>query len=103
MGINQVRSELVEAFADREGFEPSALAKVLDAELKRVVRQRILDEGIRPDGRDPKTVRPIWCQVGLLPRTHGSGLFTRGETQVLTITTLGTPREEQNTGYPGTP
>jgi polyribonucleotide nucleotidyltransferase len=93
--FNQIRSELLEAFADREEFEPSALAQVFDAELKRVVRQRILDEGIRPDGRDPKTVRPIWCQVGLLPRTHGSGLFTRGETQVLTITTLGTPREEQ--------
>jgi polyribonucleotide nucleotidyltransferase len=54
-----------------------------------------LNESIRPDGRDTKTVRPIWCDVGILPRTHGSGLFTRGETQVLTVTTLGTPRDEQ--------
>ena len=94
-GINLVRKELLEAFADREDYAPAALAQVFDMELKRVVRKRILEEGVRPDGRDPKTVRPIWCQVGLLPRTHGSGLFTRGETQVLTITTLGTPREEQ--------
>jgi len=59
------------------------------------VRARILNDGVRVDGRDTRTVRPIWCDVGILPRTHGSGLFTRGETQVLTITTLGTPRDEQ--------
>jgi polyribonucleotide nucleotidyltransferase len=93
--LNTLRDELVESFAEDENVEPKDVIKVLDEELKNVVRQRILDRGIRPDGRDPTTVRPIWCEVGLLPRTHGSGLFTRGETQVLTITTLGTPREEQ--------
>jgi polyribonucleotide nucleotidyltransferase len=58
-----------------------------------VVRQRILTHGSRPDGRTPTEIRPIWCEVGISPRAHGSGLFTRGETQVLTLATLGTPKE----------
>ena len=94
--VNRLRDEIVDSFADDEAVDPKDVKKVFSEDLKRVVRQRILDEGVRPDGRDTTTVRPIWCEVGLLPRTHGSGLFTRGETQVLTITTLGTPREEQN-------
>lgn len=69
-----------------------------DKEIKRyqhdieaeVIRKMIADEGIRADGRDLVTVRPIDCQVGAIPRVHGSGLFTRGETQVLTLATLGT-------------
>ncbi len=60
-----------------------------------VVRGRILKEGRRIDGRDTKTVRPIVCEVGVLPRTHGSALFTRGETQALAVTTLGTGQDEQ--------
>ena len=94
--VNRLRDEIVDSFADEEAIDPKDVKKAFNEDLKRVVRQRILDEGVRPDGRDTTTVRPIWCEVGLLPRTHGSGLFTRGETQVLTITTLGTPREEQN-------
>jgi polyribonucleotide nucleotidyltransferase len=93
--LNALRDELVESFAEDESVDPKHLVKVLDEELKSAVRQRILDHGIRPDGRDPTTVRPVWSEVGLLPRTHGSGLFNRGDTQVLTIATLGTPREEQ--------
>jgi polyribonucleotide nucleotidyltransferase len=62
---------------------------------KKVVRERILDLGKRPDGRAPNEIRPIWCEVGFSPRAHGSGLFTRGETQVLTLATLGTLRESQ--------
>ncbi|HAF62951.1 MAG TPA: polyribonucleotide nucleotidyltransferase, partial [Anaerolineaceae bacterium] len=62
---------------------------------KKVVRDRILNESIRPDGRDPKQIRPIWCEVDTSPRAHGSGLFTRGETQVMTLATLGTPKEAQ--------
>jgi polyribonucleotide nucleotidyltransferase len=93
--VNQLRDELVESFAEDETADTKHIMKVFDEELKRTVRERILVDGVRPDGRDPKTVRPIYCETGLLPRTHGSGLFTRGETQVLTITTLGTPREEQ--------
>ena len=94
--VNRLRDEIVDSFADEEAIDPKDVKKAFNEDLKRVVRQRILDEGVRPDGRDTTTVRPIWCEVGLLPRTHGSGLFTRGETQVLTITTLGTPREVQN-------
>ncbi|MGB8213906.1 MAG: polyribonucleotide nucleotidyltransferase [Anaerolineales bacterium] len=62
---------------------------------KKVVRDRILNQGKRPDGRTPTEIRPIWCEVGFSPRAHGSGLFTRGETQVLTLATLGTLREAQ--------
>jgi polyribonucleotide nucleotidyltransferase len=62
---------------------------------RRVVRSRIVDRHIRPDGRDITEIRPIWCEVGISPRAHGSGLFTRGETQVLTLATLGTPKEAQ--------
>ena len=53
------------------------------------------NEGKRPDGRGLTEIRPIWCEVGISPRAHGSGLFTRGETQVLTLATLGTPKEAQ--------
>ena len=59
------------------------------------MRNDILDTGKRIDGRDTKTVRPILCEVGVLPRTHGSALFTRGETQALVVTTLGTGEDEQ--------
>ncbi|MEW5830078.1 MAG: polyribonucleotide nucleotidyltransferase [Chloroflexota bacterium] len=65
-----------------------------DAE-QRVVRERILGQDKRPDGRTPADLRNIWCEVDLSPRVHGSGLFTRGETQVLTLATLGTLREAQ--------
>ncbi|HEY9567264.1 MAG TPA: polyribonucleotide nucleotidyltransferase [Thalassobaculum sp.] len=60
-----------------------------------IVRGRILDSGTRIDGRDTKTVRPILAEVGVLPRTHGSALFTRGETQAIVVTTLGTGQDEQ--------
>jgi polyribonucleotide nucleotidyltransferase len=78
--------------------EPPTLAKVKEAfseTEKKVVRKRILEQGKRPDGRTPDEIRPIWCEVGFSPRAHGSGIFTRGETQVLTLATLGTLRESQ--------
>lgn len=93
--INAVRDELVASFENDETVAIRDVHAVFSDALKKAVRFRILDEGIRPDGRDAKTIRPIWGEVGILPRTHGSGLFTRGETQVLTITTMGTPRDEQ--------
>jgi polyribonucleotide nucleotidyltransferase len=65
-----------------------------EAEHK-IVRERILSMGKRPDGRTPTEIRPIWCEVGISPRAHGSGLFTRGETQVLSFATLGTLGEAQ--------
>ncbi len=93
--LDALRDEIVGSFADDDSIDPKDILSIFDEELKKVVRKHILDRGIRPDGRDPVTIRPIWSEVGILPRTHGSGLFNRGETQVLTITTLGTPREEQ--------
>jgi polyribonucleotide nucleotidyltransferase len=62
---------------------------------KEQVRSLILDDGIRPDNRKVTEIRPIWCETGVLPRTHGSGLFKRGQTQVLSVTTLGPMGEAQ--------
>ena len=93
--LNALRDELAAHFETDETVDPKDVQIALTDALKKVVRSRILNQGIRPDGRDLTTIRPIWGDVGLLPRTHGSGLFTRGETQVMTITTLGTPRDEQ--------
>ena len=59
------------------------------------VRAKILDGGVRPDGRSLTDIRPIWCEVGLLPRAHGSAVFTRGQTQAMTVATLGTISEVQ--------
>ncbi len=63
--------------------------------FKKVVRERILNDNVRPDGRDQRTIRALDAEVGLMPRPHGTGLFTRGETQVLSLATLGMPGEEQ--------
>jgi len=96
--IGAIREGVEESFADRvESEEVSSgdLYDSVDAVVKSATRQRILDEGVRPDGRDTTTIRPISCQVSKLPRVHGSGLFMRGETHVLTITTLGTPGDAQ--------
>lgn len=82
-----------------EGAEPAydklRIAKVFKALEAKIVRWNILDTGKRIDGRDTKTVRPILSEVGVLPRTHGSALFTRGETQALVVATLGTGEDEQ--------
>ena len=76
-------------------FSAEVVKKVFKELQAKVVRNNILDTGIRIDGRDVKTVRPILSQVGVLPRTHGSSLFTRGETQALVVATLGTAEDEQ--------
>ncbi|RLC69350.1 MAG: polyribonucleotide nucleotidyltransferase [Chloroflexi bacterium] len=88
-----VREELLEEFGS--DFSEQQLASVFESCLRKEVRKNILEKGRRPSGRGLADIRPISCEVGTLPRTHGSGLFTRGKTQVLTITTLGSPREEQ--------
>ncbi|GIU83893.1 MAG: polyribonucleotide nucleotidyltransferase [Acidimicrobiales bacterium] len=77
-----------------EGAERQ-IRNAVRALLKKLVRSRIVGEGVRIDGRGPKDIRPISCEVGLIPTAHGSALFERGETQVLNITTLGMPRMEQ--------
>lgn len=84
-----------------EGSDPSgypresAVRSAFEEAEHHIVRERILSAGKRPDGRSPVDVRPIWCEIGLSPRAHGSGLFTRGETQVLSLATLGTLGEAQ--------
>jgi polyribonucleotide nucleotidyltransferase len=95
--ISAVKEKVVAALVTGEGDSPTALA-VADAFKKLekdIVRGSILSTGRRIDGRDLVTVRPIRCEVGVLPRTHGSALFTRGETQALVVTTLGTGEDEQ--------
>ncbi|MGB7875094.1 MAG: polyribonucleotide nucleotidyltransferase [Anaerolineales bacterium] len=75
--------------------EPAAVKKSFAAAEEAIVRERILSTGKRPDGREPNELRNIWAEVNLSPRAHGSGLFTRGETQVMTLATLGTLGEAQ--------
>jgi polyribonucleotide nucleotidyltransferase len=88
---DQVVAELMETVPeDKQALLPLSF----DEALHRIVREMILDEGIRPDGRSYSDIRPITCAVGISPRAHGSGLFQRGETQVLTIATLGATSEE---------
>jgi polyribonucleotide nucleotidyltransferase len=91
----QVKEETVAHF----GEEYAESAKDIDAILyditKEIVRDKSINKGIRPDGRRHDEIRPIWCEAGILGRTHGSGVFTRGQTQVLTIATLGTIGEAQ--------
>jgi len=92
--VGEVRKKAIEAFASEAMSEQKVAAEfhLLEAE---VVRGNILKTGKRIDGRDTKTIRPIICEVGVLPRAHGSALFTRGETQALVVTTLGTGHDEQ--------
>ena len=79
----------------KQKFSPEKVKAVFKDAQAKVVRWNILDTGTRIDGRDVKTVRPIVAEVGVLPRTHGSALFTRGETQALVVATLGTGEDEQ--------
>ncbi|HJS18809.1 MAG TPA: polyribonucleotide nucleotidyltransferase, partial [Anaerolineales bacterium] len=74
---------------------PASVREAFDQAEGEIVRERILSMGKRPDGRTPTDIRPIWCEVGASPRAHGSGIFTRGETQILSIATLGTLGEAQ--------
>ena len=82
-------------FAEQFPEGKKDIGEVLYAMKKQKVRAKILDEGIRPDGRKLTEIRPIWCEAGILPRVHGSGVFTRGQTQVLTCCTLGSISEVQ--------
>jgi len=97
-GLDAIQADLRAAFAQRITDGTVAVLDVEDsyeATLKKITRRRILENGIRPDGRTTTQIRPISVQVGNLPRVHGSGLFMRGETHVLTIATLGTPGDAQ--------
>ncbi len=89
------KADVIAEFAGEDEALLSDAKEAFDAAHKAVVRSRILNEGTRPDGRDFTTVRPIWCDIDTSSRAHGTGLFTRGETQVMTLATLGTPRDAQ--------
>ena len=91
--MRSAEREVLEHFADKH--EKAHLKAALDEHMKALVRGKILNEGVRPDGRHATEIRPISTEVGLMPRTHGSGLFTRGETQALTLLTLGSMGEQQ--------
>jgi len=91
----EVEPEIFAHFADIYPDNKGDIADVLYAMKKECVRVMIADKGVRPDGRTLTEIRPIWCEVGILPRVHGSAVFTRGQTQALTTATLGTISEVQ--------
>lgn len=92
---DQVRTEVREHFAEQFAGRESEVMDALYKLNKEIMRERILLDGTRPDGRKLTDVRPIWCEVGVLPRPHGSAVFTRGETQAMTVATLGAMGEVQ--------
>ena len=92
---DELRKKTTAELGERFPEHVDILGKLFDKKLKDRVRERIVEEGVRPDGRGLKDVRQITVEVGVLPRTHGSGLFTRGQTQALTIATLGSMSDQQ--------
>ena len=97
--VAELQGWLVEQLIPEEetadGFEKAHVVEAFDATMKQELRRAILQDDERPDGRSLDEIRPINCEVGLLPRTHGSALFTRGQSQALSVVTLGTPGDEQ--------
>ena len=91
----QVKTEVIEHFAEEYPESAKDIDSILYSITKEIVRDKIINRGVRPDGRKYDEVRPIWCEVGVLPRTHGSAVFTRGQTQALTICTLGSMGDGQ--------
>ena len=92
--FSKIREELLESFSDEELEENESLIKSYFSKVeKEAVRELVLSEGVRLDGRKTTDIRPIWCEVAYLPSTHGSAIFTRGETQALATVTLGTSRD----------
>ena len=94
--LNKARSEIVEKLSsDEEGYSADEVSGAVGKLEKKVVRGQILNGEPRIDGRETRTVRPVTVRTGILPRAHGSALFTRGETQAIVVTTLGTDRDSQ--------
>ncbi|MEG0935720.1 MAG: polyribonucleotide nucleotidyltransferase [Clostridia bacterium] len=91
----QVKQETLEHFAEQFAGREIEIGDAIYVLNKEVMRRKILEEGVRPDGRKLDEVRPIWCETGILPRAHGSAVFTRGQTQVMTVTTLAPVSEQQ--------
>ena len=93
--VSEVSKSIVAAVASEDGYSEEDVSGAVSGLKKTVVRERIINGEPRIDGRDTSTVRPISVRVGVLPRAHGSALFTRGETQALVVATLGTERDSQ--------
>ncbi|HXF82001.1 MAG TPA: polyribonucleotide nucleotidyltransferase [bacterium] len=93
--LNQILARVAPAFAEQDPERMKEIGEIIQTVIKEEVRRAVLEEGRRVDGRGLTELRPLRAMVGLLPRTHGSGLFQRGQTQVLTIATLGTGEDEQ--------
>ena len=93
--VGQLDEEVKSGIDPENEIENRYLLDVLEKLKHVVVREKVLNTGKRIDGRDTKTVRPIWCEVDVLPTAHGSAIFTRGETQALVVTTLGTGEDAQ--------
>lgn len=93
--MDDVGADVQRALAERFEGRQKGISEVVHDILKEEVRRAILQDGIRPDGRKLDEIRPVSCDVGLLPRAHGSGLFTRGQTQALSVCTLGAMGDEQ--------
>jgi polyribonucleotide nucleotidyltransferase len=93
--IDELRNSAISELSAEDESLVGSIKQAFEQAEKEVVRSRILKQAKRPDGRGLTDIRQIWCEVEVSPRAHGSGLFTRGETQVLTLATLGTPREAQ--------
>lgn len=92
---DEANEEIQAHFAEKYPEQTKQIGDVVYKITKETVRSKILNEGVRPDGRKTTEIRPIWNEVGVLPRVHGSGVFTRGQTQVLTTLTLGTISDMQ--------
>ncbi len=88
-------AQILEHFAEKYGEQKREILDTCYKIKKEIMRAKIINQGIRPDGRKLDEIRPIWCEVGILPRVHGSAVFTRGETQVLTTVTLGSLSDMQ--------
>src|SRR5574338_928585 len=93
--LDQILTDAVEKFKDDDPHRERHVRLTFHSLEYTEVRSMILERGVRADGRGPSDIRPITCEVGVLPRTHGSALFTRGETQSLAVVTLGTTEDEQ--------
>ena len=93
--VRKLKQEIVEKFGEEFADREDEISEILDDLQKKICRDLILHEGRRIDGRNFDQIRPITCDVGILPRPHGSALFTRGETQVLGVLTLGSGQDEQ--------
>ncbi len=101
MDFSELKDEIKATFSEEELEEKGDLiSKYFSKAQKEAVRELVLSEGIRLDGRKTDEIRPIWCEVDYLPSTHGSSIFTRGETQTLATVTLGTSRESNQIDMP---